>query len=107
MQKVATYKDSQNNYLMTGLADTNSDRLVGRPVFEQNNIPDGVAFFGDFSYYYIADRQGMRTKVSDEATVASNSAFERDLTHVRVEKRVDGELALTAAVIEVTGLGAF
>jgi HK97 family phage major capsid protein len=106
-QKVATYKDSQNNYLTTGLMDGNTERLVGRPWFEQNDIPDGKAFFGDFSYYYIADRGGMRTKVSDEATVASNSAFERDLTHVRVEKRVDGELALTAAVIEIQNLGAF
>ena len=106
MARVATYKDSQNNYLLTGLGDANTERLVGRPVFEQNDIPDGKAFFGDFSYYYIADREGMRTKVSDEATVASNSAFERDLTHVRVEKRVDGELALTAAVIEVQNLGA-
>lgn len=105
MQRVATYKDNDNNYLLTGLGDANTERLVGRPIFEQNDIPDGKAFFGDFSYYYIADREGMRTKVSDEATVASNSAFERDLTHVRVEKRVDGELALTAAVIEVTGLG--
>lgn len=105
MERVATYKDSNNNYLLTGLGDANSERLVGKPVFEQNDIPDGKAFFGDFSYYYIADREGMRTKVSDEATVASNSAFERDLTHVRVEKRVDGELALTAAVIEVTDLG--
>lgn len=106
MERVATYKDSDNNYLLTGLGDANTERLVGRPVFEQNNIADGKAFFGDFSYYYIADREGMRTKVSQEATVASNSAFERDLTHVRVEKRVDGELALTAAVIEVDGLGA-
>lgn len=106
MEKVATYKDSQNNYLLTGLGDANTDRLVGRPIFEVNWIPNGKAFFGDFSYYYIADREGMRVKVSDEATVASNSAFERDLTHVRVEKRVDGELALTQAVIEVTGLGA-
>lgn len=107
MARVATYKDSQNNYLLSGLGDANTERLVGRPVFEQNDLPNGKAFFGDFSYYYIADREGMRTKVSDEATVASNSAFERDLTHVRVEKRVDGELALTAAVIEVQNLGSF
>lgn len=107
LARVATYKDSQGNYLMTGLAEANSERLVGRPVFEQNDIPNGKAFFGDFSYYYIADREGLQTKVSQEATVASQSAFERDLTHVRVEKRVDGELALTAAVIEVQNLGSY
>lgn len=105
LARISTYKDSQSNYLLTGLGDGNTERLVGRPVFEQNDIPNGKAFFGDFSYYYIADREGLRTKVSDEATVASYSAFERDLTHVRVEKRVDGELALTAAVIEVQNLG--
>lgn len=107
LAKISTYKDSQNNYLLTGLSDGTTERLAGRPVLEQNDIPDGKAFFGDFSYYYIADREGLRTKVSDEATVASNSAFERDLTHVRVEKRVDGELALTDAVIEVLNLGGF
>lgn len=106
MERVSTYKDANNQYLLTSLRDENTERLVGRPLFEVNWIPDGKAFFGDFSYYHIADREGMRTKVSQEASVAGTSAFEDDLTHVRVEKRVDGELALTSAVIEVDNLGA-
>ena len=78
---------------------------MGRPIYEQNDIAGGTAYFGDFSFYKIADREGISVRVSDEATVASVSGFESNITHVRVEKRVDGELALTQAVNKVTGLG--
>lgn len=103
--KVATLKDSNNNYLLTRLGDDSTPRLRGRPIYEQNDIPDGRMFVGDFSYYYIADRQGITVDVSTEATVASQSAFERNLTFVRVEERVDGELTLTDPVVEINGLG--
>lgn len=105
MEKVATLKDTQNNYLMGTLGGGFTPTLRGRPVYEQNDLPGGKAFFGDFSYYKIVDREGVQVRVSDEATVASQSAFERNLTFVRVEKRVDGELVLTSAVTEVQGLG--
>lgn len=105
--KVATLKDSQNNYLLSDLASGPSQSLRGRPYYEQNDIPDGRMFIGDFSYYYIADREGVSVDVSTEATVASQSAFERNLTFVRVEERVDGELTLTQPVVEVNGLGGF
>lgn len=105
MEKVATLKDSQNNYLMGTLGGGFTPTLRGRPVYEQNDIPGGKAFFGDFSYYKIVDRQGVTVDTSREATVAGQSAFERNLVYVRVEKRVDGELVLPAAVTEVQSLG--
>ncbi len=103
--KVATLKDSHNNYLLTGLANSPSPVLRGRPVYEQNDLPDGKMFIGDFRDYYIADRQGITVDVSNEATVGGTSAFENNLTYVRVEERVDGELALTQGIVEVQGLG--
>lgn len=104
-EKIDTLKDNDNNYLLTTLSDGVTQRLTGRPVHEQNDLPGGKAFFGDFSYYQIVDREGIQVRISDEATVASTSAFESNLVFVRVEKRVDGELLLPAAITEVDGLG--
>lgn len=105
MEKVHTLKDSQGNYLLSRLGDSPYPTIKGRPVYEQNDIAGGTAYFGDFSYYKIVDREGINVRVSDEATVAGYSGFERNLTHVRVEKRVDGELTLTEPLTAVTGLG--
>lgn len=103
--KVATFKDSQNNYLLSNLGSAASPVLRGLPTYEQNDLADGKMFVGDFSHYYIADRQGIQVDTSTEATVASQSAFERNLTFVRVEERVDGELTLTSPIVELANLG--
>lgn len=105
LAKVATFKDSQNNYLLSDLGSAASPTLRGLRVLEQNDIGDGKMFVGDFSDYYIADREGIRVDTSNEATVASQSAFERNLTHVRVEERVDGELTLTRGIVELNNIG--
>jgi len=104
IETTQTLKDTQGNYLIARLADSPILTLKGRPVYEQNDIADGTLYYGDFSYYKIVDREGVRVRISDEATVASQSAFERDLTFVRVEKRVDGELTLAQAIRSVTGI---
>lgn len=103
--EVGRLKDSQNNYLLSDLAGSPTQLLRGRPVYESNFVQQGKLFYGDFSYYQIVDREGISVRVSDEATVAGSSAFEKNLTYVRVEKRVDAELLLPAAVTEVQGLG--
>lgn len=101
---LATLKDSNGNYLMGNLAGAPVDTLRGRPYYEVNSLPNGKAFFGDFSYYYIVERDGISVDISNEATVAGQSAFERNLVFVRVEHRVDGEMTMTNAVREVQGL---
>lgn len=105
--KVATLKDVDGNYLLSDLASAASPTLRGLRTMEQNDIGDGKMFVGDFSYYYIADRQGITVDTSTEATVAGSSAFEKNLTFVRVEERVDGELTLTQPIVEIQGLGGF
>lgn len=105
-EKVGTLKDSQNNYLLSNLASAPTQTLKGRPVYESNYLAGGVLLFGAFNQaYQIVDREGISVRVSDEATVAGSSAFEKNLTFVRVEKRVDAELVLPAAVTKVTSLG--
>lgn len=103
--KVGALKDSQGRYLLTELANSPTPTLKGRPVYESNFLAGGTLLFGDFSYYQIVDREGISVRVSDEATVGGSSAFEKNLTYVRVEKRVDAELLLPAAVTKVTGIG--
>lgn len=103
--RIATLKDADNNYLLSSLAGTASPVLRGLPTYEQNDLPDGKMFIGDFRDYFIADRQGVTVDVSTEATVSGTSAFENNLTYVRVEERVDGELAITNGIVEVQNLG--
>jgi len=105
MDKVRRLKDSQNNYLLGSVTGTPMPTILGRPVYESNWVTAGTAYFGDFSYYKIVDREGIQVDTSTEATVASQSAFERNLTFVRVEKRVDAELAFTNGIRSVTSLG--
>jgi len=99
---VDTLKDDNGNYLLRSIADSPTPVLKGRPVFEQNDLPVGKLFFGDFSFYKVVDREGISVRISDEATVASRSAFEDNLVFIRVEQRVDGELTLTQAIRELT-----
>lgn len=103
--EVGRLKDSQNRYLLTDLSGSATQLLKGRPVYESNFLAGGTLLFGDFSFYQIVDREGISVRVSDEATVAGSSAFEKNLTYIRVETRVDAELLLPAAVSKVTGMG--
>jgi len=103
MSIVQGLKDNNNRYLFNdALTAGGLPTLKGRPVLEHNDLGITSILFGDISAYWIADRTGIRVRVSDEATVASNSAFEKNLVYVRVEERVDGELADTAAFVEIT-----
>lgn len=104
LERISIVKDSQNNYLLNRLGDNPFPTLNGRPVYEQNDLPTDVMFFGDFGYYMIVDRQGLTVDFSTEATVGGSSAFEKNLVFVRAEERTDGELLLTNAVRKITGL---
>lgn len=105
-EKVGQLKDTQGNYLLSNLASSPTQTLKGRPIYESNYLAGGTLLYGAFNQaYQIVDREGISVRVSDEATVAGQSAFERNLTYIRVEKRVDAELVLPAAVTKVTGLG--
>jgi HK97 family phage major capsid protein len=104
-ENIGQLKDSQNRYLLSDLAGAETQLLKGRPVYESNYLEGGAAYFGDYSYYQIVDREGIAIKVSDEAVVAGVSAFEKNLTFIRAEERVDGQLVLPAAVTKVAGLG--
>ena len=92
-------KDSQNRYLIditNGLGDGPVITLMGKPVFVNNSMPalaTGVpaVWFGDPSYYWIADFGDMYMQRLDELYAANGQVG------FRAYKRFDGHLMLTAA----------
>lgn len=82
-----------------------AQRILGSVVLEQNDLPSNTIIFADLSKYYIGDKMRMRIDTSREATVAGKSAFEHNLTHVRIEERIDGELLDTRAGVKITNTG--
>jgi len=95
---VRKLKDGDNQYLwQPGLQAAQPDRLLGRPV----EISDDMAamttglktvLFGDFSYYWIADRQGPVFQRLNELYAANGQVG------FRAFQRVDGKLTLAVAV---------
>lgn len=104
LERVAKVKDTTGTYLLNPLGSNPYPTLNGARVYEQNDLPTDVLYYGDFSYYMIVDRQGVTVDFSTEATVAGSSAFEKNLVFIRVEQRVDAELTLTNAIRKITGL---
>ena len=91
-------KDKNDNYLwQPSLTAGTPDTLLGRPVFTSSYVPTIVAgaktiAFGDFSYYWIADRQGRNFKKLSELYAAT------DQTGFVATQRVDGKLVLPEAI---------
>jgi len=99
LQTVRGLRDTTGQLIVAfqNINNSPTEVLMGRPILECNHMAETDIYFGDLSYYYIGRRMGIRIRTTDEATVASYSAFERDLVHVKAEERVDGELALVEA----------
>ena len=71
--------------------------LLGRPVFTSSYVPTVAAgakviAFGDFKYYWIADRQGRNFKKLSELYATT------DQTGFVATQRVDGKLILPEAI---------
>jgi HK97 family phage major capsid protein len=105
LTKAMQLKDSQNRYLF--IADPTGatpGTILGKPVFEQNNLPQSRIWFGDLKAYWIGDRGGMTIAKSEDATIEGvGNLFERNMTAIRVEKRVDAELVDLDAFCVISG----
>ena len=91
-------KDSDNQYLwQPGLQAGQPDRLLGRPVAISDSVPAiaasaKVIAFGDYSYYWIADRGGRVFQRLNELYAANGQVG------FRAFERTDGKLTLSTAV---------
>ena len=72
IKAIRKLKDANGNYLwQPALTSGTPDTLLGRPVYTSSYVPTIAAgaktiAFGDFSYYWIADRQGRNFKKLSE-----------------------------------------
>ncbi len=91
-------KDQNNQYMwQPGLKDGAPDTLLGRPVYTSTAVPtiaDGgsVMAFGDLSYYWIGDREGITFRRLNELYAAKGQVG------FLATKRVDAKLMLPEAV---------
>lgn len=98
VKAVRKLKDGNGNYLwQPALTAGAPDLLLGRPVKTSAYVPviasgAKVIAFGDFSYYWIADRQGRVFKKLNELYAAT------DQTGFVATQRVDGKLILPEAI---------
>ena len=91
-------KDNSGQYLWSpSLTAGAPDTILNRPIFTSSNVPvleagaKGIAF-GDFSYYWIADRQGRTFQRLNELYAATGQVG------FKASERVDGRLILPEAV---------
>lgn len=98
IKAIRKLKDGNGNYLwQPALTSGTPDLLLGRPVYTSSAVPTIQAgaktiAFGDFSYYWIADRQGRNFKKLSELYAAT------DQTGFVATQRVDGKLILSEAI---------
>ena len=98
IKAIRKLKDSQGQYLwQPSLVAGTPDTLLGRPVKTSAYMPVIAAgaktiAFGDFSYYWIADRQGRSFKRLNELYAANGQVG------FLGSQRVDGKLVLSEAV---------
>ena len=98
IKAIRKLKDGNGNYLwQPALTSGTPDTLLGKPVYTSTAVPTiaagaKVMAFGDFSYYWIADRQGRIFKKLTELYAAT------DQTGFIGTQRVDGKLILSEAI---------
>ncbi len=95
-------KDGNGNYIWQPSVQAGEpDTILNRPYYTSNFVPDlaagnKVMAFGDFSYYWIADRQGRSFKRLNELYAANGQVG------FLASQRVDGKLILPEAVKTMT-----
>lgn len=98
VQAIRKLKDSNGQYLwQPSLVAGTPDMILGCPVKVSRYMPELAAgkktvAFGDFSYYWIADRQGRSFRRLDELFAVNGQVG------FRGSQRVDGKLTLSEAI---------
>ncbi len=103
--QLMTLKDKNDHYIWKPSLDTaKPDTLLGRPVYTSTFMPTLAAgqkavAFGDFSYYWVADRQNRTFKRLNELYART------DQVGFLTTQRVDGKLILpeTVKVLKMGG----
>lgn len=92
-------KDGSGKYVLDAFNNSDVEKIKGRPVGYDPNLPNAELWFGDFSKYVITDGAGIRIDYG-----LDGDDFKRSKTSVRVIHYTDGALVLLDAVAKATGL---
>lgn len=98
VKAIRKLKDNAGQYLwQPSLTEGTPDKLLGRPVYTSAYMPTAAAgaktiAFGDFKYYWIADRQGRSFRRLNELYATTGQVG------FLGSQRVDGKLILSEAV---------
>jgi HK97 family phage major capsid protein len=96
-------KDSQNRPLfMDSLTQSQAPRVLGYEVLENNNVANNRIYFCNLEFYWVVTKGGLAIDTSDQAYVSGKSLWEHNLTAVRAEERLDGQLVDTRALVAIT-----
>jgi HK97 family phage major capsid protein len=98
VKAIRKLKDNTGNYIWQPSVQAGEpDKILNRPVVTSTYVPEIAAgaksiAFGDFSYYWIADRQGRSFKRLNELFAATGQVG------FMASQRVDGKLILPEAI---------
>ena len=98
VNSIRKLKDSNGQYLwQPSIKDGETDTLLGKPVYTSSSIANAASgtkpiAFGDLSYYWIGDRQGVTFKRLNELYAANGQVG------FLATKRVDARLIVPEAV---------
>jgi len=98
LKVIRKLKDGQGQYLwQPSIAVGSPDTILGRPIKTSVYVPTIAAgantvAFGDYSYYWIADRQGRSFQRLNELYAATGQVG------FKASERVDGKLVLSETV---------
>ena len=98
-------KDSQNRYLFVpDPTGKTPGTILGYPILRCDDFPNGHIWFGDLQGYWIGYRGGINVAKSTDATLEGiGNLFERNMFAIRVERRVDAEMADLDAFVYLSG----
>lgn len=101
IKNLRTLKDTDGRYIWSvSTAAGAPATLNGKPIYEQNWLPNGVIYFGDFKRgYWLGDRRLMTVKVTQD----TETAFTKDQTAIRVVERIAGNVVLGESIKALTG----
>jgi len=104
-RKAMQLVDSQNRPIF--IADPTGKMpgtILGYPVLRCDALPQSNVWFGDLKGYWIGYRGGISVAKSTDATIDGvGNLFERNMFAIRVERRVDAELADLDSMVVCTG----
>ena len=106
LRRIMQLKDTNNQLLfIPDPSDAEKGTLLGIPVIRNDWLNQTRGWLIDLKGYYVGVREGINVSQSEEAYLTPiGSLWERNMVAIRVEERIDGELADLHCACVLNGL---